>query len=99
MVPWRGHPTSDLRRFQAQVEVCLAHDTEDRLPEIVAPTLVLSGELDIILPPRFGRSVAAGIPKARFEVMPGEAHQPFQEVPEEFNARVEAFWREAEAQG
>jgi pimeloyl-ACP methyl ester carboxylesterase len=85
--------------FQAQVDVCLAHDTEDRLPEIAAPTLVLSGELDIILPPRFGRSVAAGIPNARFDVMPGEAHQPFQEVPDEFNARVEAFWREIEARG
>jgi pimeloyl-ACP methyl ester carboxylesterase len=85
--------------FQAQVEVCLAHDTEDRLPQIAAPTLVLSGELDTILPPRFGRSVAAGIPKSRFEVMPGEAHQPFQEVPEEFNARVAAFWREVEARG
>jgi hypothetical protein len=30
--------------------------------------------------------------------MPGEAHQPFQEVPNEFDARVEAFWREVEAQ-
>jgi pimeloyl-ACP methyl ester carboxylesterase len=85
--------------FQAQVDVCLAHDTADRLPEIAAPTLVLSGELDIILPPRFGRSVAAGIPNARFDVMPGQAHQPFQEVPDEFNARVEAFWREVEARG
>jgi pimeloyl-ACP methyl ester carboxylesterase len=83
--------------FQAQVDVCLAHDTVDRLPGITAPTLVLSGELDIILPPRFGRSVAAGIPTARFEVMGGEAHQPSQEVPEEFNARVEVFWREVEA--
>jgi pimeloyl-ACP methyl ester carboxylesterase len=88
-----------LEAFQAQVDVCIEHDTEDRLPEIAAPTLVLSGELDIILPPRFGRSVAAGIPNARFEVMAGEAHQPFQEVPEEFNTRVEAFWGEVEARG
>ena len=29
--------------------------------------------------------------------MPGEAHQPFQEVPDEFNARVDAFWREVDA--
>ncbi len=82
--------------FQAQVDVCLAHDTAARLPEIAAPTLVLSVELDIILPPRFGQSVAAGIPNAHFEVMPGEVHQPFQEVPDEFNARVEAFWREVD---
>ena len=25
---------------------------------------------------------------------PEEAHQPFQEVPDEWNARVDAFWRE-----
>jgi pimeloyl-ACP methyl ester carboxylesterase len=85
--------------FQAQVNVCLTHDRSDRLSEITAPTLVLSGELDVILPPRFGRSVAAGIPNGRFEVMPGEAHQPFQEVPEEWNTAVDAFWREVEARG
>lgn len=83
--------------FQAQVDVCLTHDTTDRLSEIGAPTLVLAGEFDTILPPRFGQAVAAAIPNARFEVMPGEAHQPFQEVPDEFNARVDAFWRKAEA--
>ena len=88
-----------LGAFQAQVDVCLAHDTADRLSEIAAPTLVLSGELDVILPPSFGRSVAAGIPNAHFEVMPGEAHQPFQEIPDEFNARVDAFWRGVEARG
>jgi pimeloyl-ACP methyl ester carboxylesterase len=85
--------------FQAQVDVCLTHDTADRLAEIAAPTLVLSGELDTILPPRFGRAVAAGIPNARFDVMAGEAHQPFQEVPDEFNARVDAFWRQVEGRG
>src|SRR3712207_1627954 len=85
--------------FQAQVDVCLAHDTTDRLAQIAAPTLVLSGELDLIVPPRFGRPVATQIPNARFEVMSGEAHQPFQEVPDEFNALVEAFWREVEARG
>jgi len=85
--------------FQAQVDVCLWHDTQDRLAEIGAPTLVLSGELDLIMPPRVSRSVAAGIPNAYFDVMPEEAHQPFQEVPEQFNARVEAFWREVEARG
>ena len=83
--------------FQAQVDACLAHDTADRLSRIAAPTLVLAGEFDIVVPPRFGRSVAAGIPNARFEVMPVEAHQPFQEVPDEFNARVDAFWREVDA--
>jgi pimeloyl-ACP methyl ester carboxylesterase len=86
-----------LEGFQAQVDVCSGHDTADRLREIAVPTLVLAGEQDIILPPRHSRSVAAGIPGARFEVLPGEAHQPFQESPDQFNARVDSFWREVEA--
>ena len=81
------------------MDVCLAHDTTDRLLGIAAPTLVLSGELDTLLPPRFGAAVAAGIPNARFAIVPGAAHQFFQEVPDEFNVRVEAFWRQVEAQG
>jgi pimeloyl-ACP methyl ester carboxylesterase len=80
--------------FQAQVDVCMGHDTADRLSQIAVPTLVMAGEFDIILPPRFGRFVAERIPGAEFEVLHGEAHQPFQEVPDEWNARVDAFWRD-----
>ena len=83
--------------FQAQVGACRAHDTTDRLRQIAAPTLVLAGELDIVVPPRLSRFVAAEIPNATFELMPGEAHQPFQEVPDQFNARVDAFWREVDS--
>jgi len=28
--------------------------------------------------------------------MEEEAHQPFQEVPDQWNARVDTFWREVE---
>ena len=83
--------------FHAHVDACLAHDTADRLAQITAPTLVVAGEFDILLPPRLGHAVAAAIPNARFDVWPDEAHQPFQEVPDEFNNRLDAFWREAEA--
>ncbi|HWT25805.1 MAG TPA: alpha/beta hydrolase [Solirubrobacteraceae bacterium] len=88
-----------LEALQAQVDVCLAHDKADRLSDIAALTLVLAGEFDTILPPRCGRIVADGIPNARFEVMAGEAHQPFPEVPDEFKARVDAFWREVDDRG
>ena len=79
--------------FQAQVDVCLAHDTSGRLSEIAAPTLVIAGEIDWCLPPRFSRQLAAGIPGARLVELAGRAHQPFQEAPEEFDALVEEFWR------
>jgi pimeloyl-ACP methyl ester carboxylesterase len=86
-----------LEGFQAQVDVCLGHDATDRLSQIAMPALVLSSEFDTILPPRFGQAVAAAIPNARFEVVPEQAHQPFQEVPDAFNSRVDAFWREVDA--
>lgn len=47
--------------------------------------------------PGSARRVAELIPGARFEVLEGEAHQPFQEAPDAFNARVAAFWEEVES--
>ena len=46
----------------------------------------MAGGLDIAAPPRYGKEVADAIPGAVFEVWPAETHQPFQEVPEAFNA-------------
>jgi pimeloyl-ACP methyl ester carboxylesterase len=85
------------KAIQTTLDAFLAHETADRLRHIAAPTLVLAGGQDICTPPRYGREVADRIQGARFEVLPAEAHQPFQEVPEEFNARVDAFWCEIEA--
>jgi pimeloyl-ACP methyl ester carboxylesterase len=88
--------TEDLHRY---INAFVGHDTTDRLPQIAAPTLVLAGGRDSTARPPLGRAVADRIPGARFEVMEEEAHQPFQEIPNQWNARVDAFWREIEAQG
>ena len=56
---------------------------------------MLAGSEDIATPPRLGRTVAERIPGAEFQLMEGAALQPFQESPDDFNARVEAFWRRA----
>ncbi len=83
--------------LQAFLDAFLDHDATDRLPQIAAPTLVLAGGRDSTSRPELCRAVAELIPGARFEVMEDEAHQPFQEVPDEWNARVDAFWREVDA--
>jgi pimeloyl-ACP methyl ester carboxylesterase len=82
---------------QSFLDALLDYDTTDRLLQIAAPTLVLAGGRDMTARPPLCRAVAELIPGARFEVMEEEAHQPFQEVPDEWNARVDAFWREVEA--
>lgn len=93
--PYKQSP-EDTQRF---LSAFMEHDTTARLPQVSVPTLVLAGGRDPSSRPELGRRVADLIPGARFEVMPEEAHQPFQEVPEEWNARVDAFWREVEARG
>jgi pimeloyl-ACP methyl ester carboxylesterase len=92
------HPQAP-EAFFAQLDAFMGHDSLDRLGAIAAPTLVLAGDEDIMIPPRFGRAVAERIPGAQFALMPGAAHQPFQEDPEDFNARVDAFWRAVETAG
>jgi 3-oxoadipate enol-lactonase len=83
----------DLKRF---LDPLPEHDTTDRLPRITAPTLVLSGGADPGARPQLGRVVAEAIPGAVFEVQEGQSHQPFQEMPEAWNARAHAFWQDVE---
>jgi pimeloyl-ACP methyl ester carboxylesterase len=88
--------TEDLQRF---LDAFIGHDTSDRLRHITAPTLVLAGGRDQTSRPELCRHVAELIPGAVFEVFAAEAHQPFQEIPEQWNARVDAFWREVDPDG
>jgi pimeloyl-ACP methyl ester carboxylesterase len=83
--------------LQRSLDAFLDHDAADRLPQIAAPTLVLAGGLDTTSRPELCRAVAELIPGARFDVMQDESHQPFQEVPDDWNARVHAFWSDVEA--
>jgi len=70
----------------------LGHDTAERLAAVRTPTLVTVGELDLVLPARFSREIVDRIPGARLEVIAGAGHQPFQELPDEYNARLLEFW-------
>jgi pimeloyl-ACP methyl ester carboxylesterase len=88
--------TADVQRF---LDALIHHDMTAHLPRITAPALVLAGGRDSTSRPELGRTVAELIPGARFEIMEGECHQPFQEVPDDWNARVHAFWRDVEATG
>lgn len=86
--------TDDVQRY---IDALVDYDTSERLGDIKTPTLVLAGGSDATSRPTLCQAVAERIPHARFEVLDGEAHQPFQEVPDRWNALVDSFWREVEA--
>jgi pimeloyl-ACP methyl ester carboxylesterase len=86
----RGVPfTADL--FARQCQACMQHDTYDRLHEIVHPTLVVSGRLDQLTPPKFHRELADEIPDARLVTLRYAAHLVMVEAAERFNRIVLDF--------
>jgi pimeloyl-ACP methyl ester carboxylesterase len=68
---------------QRQTQASGTHDTRDRLHLIQAPTLVIVGSRDRIIPPHASEVLAEGIPNATLEVLRGAPHA----------LNFETFWR------
>lgn len=63
----------------------------DDLAGYDTPTLMLSGDEDVLFPPDALDSVAAALPGARLERFAGLGHSTYFEQPERFNQTVSAF--------
>jgi len=63
----------------------------DRLSEILAPTLVMAGRDDVFFPPEHQGQLAAGIPRARLQIIERAGHVPYSERPAEVMAAVKDF--------
>ncbi len=73
-----------------QLQAVLAFDAAARLSEIKAPTLVLHGTEDRVVPPANGELLARGIAGARLERLDGAGHMFWWEQPERSAALVRA---------
>jgi 3-oxoadipate enol-lactonase len=65
-----------------QAQAIQAHDTLDRLGEIAAPTLVIHGTEDEMLPYANAELIASRIPNARLETLDGVGHMFWWEQPQ-----------------
>ena len=77
--------------YAAQIQAVLAHDTAARLGEISAPTLVLTGDDDRVIPGESSELLRERIPGARLEVIAGAGHLFFIERPAETLRLLEEF--------
>jgi 3-oxoadipate enol-lactonase len=66
--------TTDALGYIHQVAAAAGHNTVGRLHEIAAPTLVVHGEDDVVIPPSNGRLLAQAIPGAELKVWPDAGH-------------------------
>jgi non-heme chloroperoxidase len=72
----------------------VAFDDAADLGRIAAPTLLVWGDRDGLLPREEQQRLAAAIPGARSQVYPETGHSPHWEHPERFAADLDAFMRE-----
>jgi len=77
--------------YGRQLQAALTHDVVDALHQICAPTLVIHGDSDPLVPPENGAYLARHIAGARHIVYPGVGHVPIVERAEQFNRDVLAF--------
>lgn len=68
-----------------------ALDVTDRLPALRCPTLVIAGTDDAGTPPAMGRTIAAQIAGARFELLPSSSHLCNVEQAASFNRMLGKF--------
>ncbi|HEV3040999.1 MAG TPA: alpha/beta fold hydrolase [Candidatus Angelobacter sp.] len=68
--PWFPRPEA----YNAQLKGILAWSSYDRLTQIAAPTLVIHGESDRLVPSGNGKLIAEKIPGARLVMLPQASH-------------------------
>jgi 3-oxoadipate enol-lactonase len=81
----------DPAAYRIGAEAVWLADQRDRAAAIDIPTLVICGEEDKVTPPSLSEDLAAIIPEAKLETIPGAGHISNLERPAEFNRIVEEF--------
>jgi 3-oxoadipate enol-lactonase len=84
---------SGLPAYQAQLAAFKAHDAYSRLPSLSLEisSLVLSGDMDILIPPENSRVLERIIPDARLQTIEGAGHFLWISHPEETFAKLAKF--------
>jgi pimeloyl-ACP methyl ester carboxylesterase len=77
--------------WRRQSNAVAKHDTRERLGDIEAPTLVIGGDDDPLVPPENSRYLAEHIPNAELILFPGARHSFNVELADETNQAVLDF--------
>ena len=69
--------------FTQQLWAAMAHNCHERLPKIRKPTLLLTGDEDVLIPPQNSETLRARIPGSRLAYVEDAAHVFFIEAPKQ----------------
>ena len=82
-----------MRRIRFTIRMAMEDRIEDKLPGIVAPTLVVRGGNDPLVPQRWAEEVVRRLPKGELRVLPGLGHTINYTAPKEFMTALRPFLR------
>ena len=86
-IDYAKHNPIDIVGYRRQMGAVGTHDTYDQLPGIKLPTLVIAGDMDVLIPVENSRIVASRIPDATLVILEGLGHGFYTEANEE-TARI-----------
>lgn len=66
-----AHPVHAIRNL---IHGCMRHDARSLLPAITAPTLILTGDQDLLIDPAHSHALHAALPHSHLTVIPSAAH-------------------------
>ena len=90
---WFAQEPTRTRDLLRQVMAATTHDALDRLHQVKAPTLVLTGDADRLIPPENSTLIASRIPGATLTFLKGAGHDFTTERPAESVQIVSRFLR------
>jgi 3-oxoadipate enol-lactonase len=93
---WHGvAATADGESLAHVAEGIVHFDVGDKLGSLTTPTLFISGGGDLMSPPAISRKMADAVPRAQYVEIEGAAHISNVDSPQQFNAAVVPFLKQA----
>ena len=75
----------------ADLRACDAFDATERLGGLSVPLLALTGDADVLTPPKYAQFLADRVPEGQARILPGAGHFAFVERPAETNGAIAEF--------
>ncbi len=82
---------TDIEIIAGDMLACSRFDITGELQKIKAPTLVICGTQDKMMPPASSEQIASGIARAKLVLIEGAGHMVMMEQPEAFNSALRDF--------
>jgi len=87
----QDYASAGVRRIRATISMALEDRIEEKLPQIKAPTLVVRGEKDPLVPQPWAEEVTRLLPRGELKVLPKVGHTIDYTAPREFVAVMNPF--------